>query len=334
MIQPKKPQLYMTYVILVLCTVFLVRVIPANAETQKKSFAQWLKDFRIEAIAEGISPQTFDEAFEGVEPIEKVIEKDRNQPEFTMTLEDYLNRIVSKERIDKGKRKFRENRQLLNEISRKYNVQPRFLVALWGIETGFGWSYGSYPVIDSLATLAYDPRRSSFFRKQLLHALHILDKGYIAKEKMKGSWAGAMGGLQFMPSTFRWYAVDYNDDGRINMWQIHADLFASGANYLSKSGWNGGQRWGREVMLTSRFDRSLGGHKIKKSVNEWQALGVRKLNGDDLPDSEMIASVVIPDNSSRAFLAYHNYRVLLKWNRSDFFAIAVGLLADRIAGIR
>jgi membrane-bound lytic murein transglycosylase B len=226
-----------------------------------------------------------------------------------------------------------EHRGLLDEIGKRYQVQPRFLVALWGIESDYGRVLGGFPVIQSLVTLAYDPRRGDYFRRELLQTLHILTEGLASLDDLEGSWAGAIGGLQFMPSVYRSYAVDYNDDGGVDIWRNPGDLFASGANYLASGGWHYDQTWGREVYLPENFDLDLAGHDTKLDLAEWQKLGVRRLHGRrDLPQRDMKASLIVPDQENRrAFLVYDNFRLILRWNRSDFFAIAVGTLADRIA---
>jgi membrane-bound lytic murein transglycosylase B len=223
--------------------------------------------------------------------------------------------------------------ELLAGIEKQYGVQPRFLVAFWGLETNFGDYLGSFPVIGSLATLAHDPRRSDFFRSELLAALSIIDDGHIPASEMFGSWAGAMGQPQFMPSTFVRFAVDADGDGRRDIWHSLPDVFASAANFLSKSGWQGDRTWGREVKLPPDFDLELTGLEVQKNLTAWQILGVRKINGYDLPRVNIEGSLMLPaGHSGPVFLVYNNYRTTLQWNRSDLYAIAIGHLADRIAG--
>ncbi len=295
-------------------------------------FDQWLSEFKQEAIEKGISAAVVEQAFTGVKPIPRIVKLDRKQPEFTQTLEQYLDARVSKQRIEQGRKKYAENRELLQKIESRFGVQGRFIVAFWGMETNYGRYTGGFNVIAALTTLAYDGRRSAFFRKQLLDALTILDEGHVSIDKMKGSWAGAMGQTQFMPSTFKAYAMDGDGDGRINIWESKADAFASAANYLSRVGWRGDQTWGREVALPDGFDQRLIDNKTKKSLAQWQALGVRRLFGKDLPQRDLVASIVQPDGpGGRAFLIYPaNYKAILNWNRSHKFAIAVGSLADAI----
>lgn len=302
---------------------------PAGAASQ--SFESWVAALRQEARGRGISAATLDAALAGVRPIPRVIELDRKQPEFTLTFQQYVERVVPQGRIDKGRQLLAENRALLETISRKYGVPARYIVALWGVETDFGRITGGFPVIAALATLAYDGRRSAFFRTELLHALRIVEDGHIDAKAMIGSWAGAMGQSQFMPSSFVAYAVDHNGDGRRDIWGTKADVFASIANYLSRSGWNEEQTWGRAVQLPDGFDRRLADGRTRKPLEAWRDLGVRRADGGELPRRDLRAALVLPtDSMTPAYLAYDNFEVILKWNRSTYFAIAVGRLADAL----
>ncbi len=304
-------------------------------QKQRSSFEAWLESFRKEAFDSGISQKTLHAAFTGLEPIPQVIELDRSQPEFKLTLKEYLHRVVSENRISKGRKKLKENRTLLKRVASRYGLEPRFLVALWGIETDFGSSSGSFPVIGSLTALAYDNRRSSYFRKELIHALRILDEGHMSIAQMKGSWAGAMGQLQFMPSTFRFFAVDFDGDGRIDIWKDCGDVFASAANYLLRAGWKRDRTWGQEVRLPNGLNQALIGLEYRKRLSEWQALGLRCLDGQDLPTLDLLSSIIQPDGpAGRAFLVYSNYQCILKWNHSHNFAIAVGILSDLIGRLK
>ena len=318
------------YLITVTIISFFVQGFGAKAIAEE--FNTWLDTLKIEARSKGISQSTIESSLSGIKPIPRVIELDRKQPEFTLTFKEYLRRVVSDRRIRIGKAKLVEHEKLLAEISIKYGVQPRYIVALWGIETDFGRITGGFPVISSLATLAYDGRRSKFFRKELFLALKIVDKGHITAKDMLGSWAGAMGQNQFMPSSFHAYAVDYNKDGSKDIWKTLPDIFASIANYLSKSGWQGDQTWGRPVSIPDKFSQKLLGRKIKKGLNQWHELGVRKLSGKDLPKRNLLSSIIRPEKGmvGPAFVVYHNYGVILKWNRSNYFATAVGTLSDKI----
>lgn len=320
----------------------------ADATATEIDFATWLKGVYAEGVERGISRATLDAALTGLAPIARVIKHDRHQPEFTMTLKKYLANVVPPSRVEKGRRKFSEHRDLLRQVGARFGVQPRFIVALWGIESGFGRHRGGYSVVAALATLAHDGRRSAYFRKELFNALMILDQGHIAVGEMTGSWAGAMGQSQFMPSSFLNFAVDFNGDGKRDIWNTEADVFASAANYLKRSGWRDDQTWGREVKLPRGFDaagdglmpskrpkgcRALKHLTVRKPLSEWQRMGVRRADGGALPRRDLAASLVLPDGpGGGAFLVYDNFRATLKWNCSIHFATAVGLLADRIKG--
>ena len=307
-------------------------VLPAVAQAQTP-FQKWVDGVRAEAEGLGISGTTLDLALSGINPIDRVLELDRSQPEGRITFAEYLQRQTPQARVDRGRRLLVENRDLLAEIGTAYGVQPRFIVALWGMETSYGSVTGGYSVIESLATLAYDGRRSDYFRRELMKALQILDEGHIAIADMKGSWAGAMGQSQFMPSNFLRLAVDHDGDGRRDIWTTRADVFASAANFLSEAGWNDDVTWGRQVRLPTGFDRSQAGLDTSRSLLEWQALGVRRADGHDLPAVSVGASLVLPDGpDGSAYLVYQNYRALMNWNRSTYFATTVGILADRIGG--
>ncbi len=313
--------------------VFLITVgfaFPAMT-SDKISFTEWLSNIKTEAIQQGISINTLNSALSEIQPIARVIELDRAQPESTITFEEYIDRVVTKSRIKEGRKKLSENRQMLDKVAIKYGVPPRFIVALWGIETNFGSYTGGFSVISALATLAYDGRRSAYFKKELLTALKILDEGHIGNDEMLGSWAGAMGQSQFMPSSFMNYAVDFDGDSRRDIWNTKADVFASAANYLKGSGWVRGQTWGRQVTLIGSIEPALFSLEIVKPLAEWHKLGVRRLNGTDLPIVDMSGSLIRPGNESESiFLVYENYRTILRWNRSHYFGGAVGKLADSI----
>jgi len=294
-------------------------------------FGTWLAGVRQEAIAQGLRPQSVTRALAGVHPIDRVLELDRHQPETTLTFEQYIDLVVSPQRLQQGRENLAEHRALLEQVARRYAVQPRFIVALWGIESNYGKGSGDYPEISALATLAYDGRRSAYFRKELMAALKIVDQGWVRPEDMVGSWAGAMGQCQFMPTSYLRFAVSYNDDGRRDIWHRHEDIFASIANYLAQSGWHGDESWGRRVLLPTGFDASLAGLENRKPLAEWQRLGIRALDGRDLVTRERDASLLLPDGpDGAALLAFDNFRATLKWNNSSFFAAAVGYLADGI----
>lgn len=314
-----------------MAAVLLLSFFAWNSYAQNEDFAAWLQDMRAEAAAAGISGPLLDEAFADLQPLERVVELDRRQPEFTQRFEDYIAQRVTDARIAEGRRMLETYPTWLKRISERYGVQPRFLLALWGIESNYGRHTGSFPVIQSLATLAYEGRRGAYFRGELLEALRIADAGHIPLSRMKGSWAGAMGQAQFMPSTFRNYAVDGDGDGRIDIWSSVPDVLASAANYLSRLGWSDDQTWGRAVRLPKGFDESHAGLTTSKSLSEWQRLGVRRLDGSALPRRDLNASLLLPEGvAGPAYLVYGNFRVLLTWNRSTAFAVTVGTLADRL----
>ncbi|MEM7651443.1 MAG: lytic murein transglycosylase [Pseudomonadota bacterium] len=311
----------------------LVFVLSFSHTANASSFDQWLSGVRKEAAQKGISQNTINAALNGIKPIPRVIELDRKQPEGRMTFNEYYTKVINQRRIDEGRKMYRQHRTELERAASKYGVPANYIVALWGIETNYGSNTGGFKVIPALATLAHDGRRSKFFRTELMNAMKIIDQGHISAATMKGSWAGAMGQNQFMPSSFHAFAVDGNSDGKRDIWGSLPDVFASTANYLAKSGWREDQRWGREVKLPSGFSKSLTGLEVKKPPSEWKNRGVTLPSGGALPTAQgMKASVVTPDGlAGRTFLVYDNYSVIMKWNKSTYFATSVGLLADDIA---
>ena len=309
----------------------MVLMLVVSPAVPAPAFDVWLEGVRQEALTRGIRPAIVDVALRDIAPVPRIIELDRKQSEFTLTFQQYRDRVAPRGRIDRGRRLLNENRVLLEEVGKKYGVQPRFIVALWGIETDFGRNTGGYNVVEALATLAHDGRRSEYFRKELMNALRILNEGHISPERMKGSWAGAMGQFQFMPSSFINRAVDEDGDGRRDIWTTRADLFASAANYLSREGWRDDLTWGRAVRLPRGFPNSLKGLKVKKRLSEWQGLGVRRIDGRDLPTRDIPGSILVPRRSGgQAFMVYKNFETIMRWNRSHYFALTVGHLADRI----
>jgi len=295
-------------------------------------FAPWLAELRAEALKKGVSAATLDKALGGVQPIPRVIELDRRQPEFTLTLGSYFAKAITNKRIATGREMLKKHKALLDRVFRKYGVQPRFLVAFWGLESNFGKYTGVFPVVGALVTLSHDRRRARFFRQQLLAALELIDGGHFPVS-VKGSWAGAMGNHQFIPTTYRDFAVDFDGDGKRDLWNSLPDIFASAAHYLSRSGWQKDRTWGREVRIPKDFDIGLSGLETRKPLAEWQKLGVRRADGRDLPKVAVEASVLLPAGyQGPAFLAYKNYRTIMVWNRSHLYALAVGHLADRLVG--
>nr|WP_217704602.1 lytic murein transglycosylase [Pseudoalteromonas sp. McH1-7] len=314
------------------------------ANTQAK-FDEYLNNLKQEAIDKGYSQQLVDDAFATATFKEKVIKADKTQPEIVETLETYLPKRVPEWKIQRARKLYKEHQSTLEKVAKEYGVQARFIVALWGLESNFGRIQGGYPVISALVTLAFDGRREALYKRQLWAALDILKDGHIDLNNFKGSWAGAMGQTQFMPTSFTSYAVDYNQDGRKDIWTTQEDAFASIANYLKSVGWNDNLTWGRQVKLPEGFDTSyilkrgtkshkewLGEwRKSERSLQEWQALGLRRMDGSDLPNVNISAALVMPDDANgRMYLAYDNYKALMNWNRSYYFATSVGFLSDRI----
>ena len=317
------------WLISILSLVFLL-VPGAQASGTPPDFSAWLEQLRVDAHAAGISEQTLDAALAGLRaPEPQVIELDQQQPEQTILLRDYVAARVSPERIAEGRLMLRRYRTWLARVERQYRVQKRFLVALWGIESTYGRHAGSHPVIPSLVTLAYNTRRGDYFRRELLTALQILDEGHVSLARLQGSWAGAMGPFQFMPSSYRHYAVDADGDGRRNIWGSVPDALASAANYLARARWKNDQTWGRPVRLPKQFDAALAGLETRLPLSRWQEIGVRRSDGRALPRRNLQASLILPDGpGGPAYLVYDNFRALLRWNRSLSFAVAVGTLAD------
>lgn len=319
-------------------TMLVVGILPHFASAQTApDFQTWLDGVKSEAHSSGISDSSIAAAFNGIQPIPRVLELDRRQAEFTLTFNTYLSRVVTAQRVKQGREMIRQHAKALAEISRKYGVPEQVIVAMWGIESGYGKASGDFPIIASLATLAYDGRRSQYFRGELLAALRIVDKSGTPPSKMLGSWAGAMGQCQFMPSTYLKYAQSWKSERGADIWTNQADVFASTANYLSGLGWDKETIWGRQIRLPKGFNEGLIGLNTKKTLAEWRKLGVRLPNGKPLPLAKISASVIRADSTNDGvtvqgptYLVYDNFRVFMKWNRSTFFALAAGTLADRL----
>ena len=299
------------------------------AEAAEADFYAFLAGVRQDAIGHGIRPSTVDLAFRNVEFLPHVIELDRKQPERTMTFTQYIAKVVTPQRKEDARRQLAENRALLDAIWRRYGVEPSVVVALWGLESDFGRLPGNIPTISALATLTYDGRRGAYFRSELMAALRILDRGDIRVEEMTGSWAGAMGGPQFMPSSYLEYAVDWDGDGRRDIWNSRGDVLASTANYIRGLGWRGGQSWGQDVLVPNGFNPGYAGLKAQRPTGEWSRLGVRAVDAGPLPSHESEAALVMPEGANGpALLVYANFRAIMKWNPSTYFAVSVGYLAD------
>ena len=312
---------------------FCVLVCPDMVVAQDAEFAQCLSGLQQRARSEQLSTHVVDEVLANLKQQTRVIELDRSQPEFTQTFADYFQQRVTAERIERGQELLDQYEAFLTDLTRKYGVPGRYLVAFWGLETNFGSYLGKMPTLDSLATLACDERRSEFFTSELMQALALLERESLTPAEMRGSWAGAMGHTQFMPSAYRLYATDGDGDGRVNLWRSERDALASGANFLVNLGWQKGQRWGREVLLPDDFPYVKTGLNNSQPLAYWRGLGVSFANGNPIPDIDMQASVLVPaGHSGPAFLVYPNFDVILRWNRSEYYALAVGLLADRLIG--
>jgi membrane-bound lytic murein transglycosylase B len=304
-------------------------------------FDAWLAEVRAEALARGIKPEVVEAAFADIQPVAQILERDRTQAEFTLDLTAYLKRRLTRPILRTAQQMYDQHRELLQAVGKKYGVQPKIVTAVWGLESNFGRFAGVRPTIPALATLAYDPRRAALFRNELFSALEIVNRGDIELERLKGSWAGALGQPQFMPSTYLQYSQDFDGDGRKDIWSSRADVFASVANYLREHGWTEGTAWGREVTVPKtavaaikalprreegcRAERAL---TTPRPLKEWSTFGVRTLGGAALPAATLDASLVT--DGTRYFLVYKNYESLLAYNCATSYAISVGMLADRL----
>jgi len=325
-----------------------ILVLPLTGQAQvnpKGDFDTWLQSIREEAIARGIRPEVVAEALTDVKPNRRVIKRDRSQSEFRLTLSKYLNRVVTPTNVSVGKKKAARHRVLLAAVSAKYGVQQRFILAIWGIETRYGAIKANVPLISSLATLAFDARRSKFFKGQLFATLKMVNRGYIDVKSLFGSWAGAMGQPQFMPSSYLAFAQDFDGDGRRDIWKNEGDVFASIANYLAKHRWRADQTWGRQVKVLPELVNSLGKPTRRaapgcrattydqKPLSEWQSLGVRRASGENLPERDLLAALILPDGvGGDAYLVYQNYAAIMAYNCAHLYAVTVGTLAERIGG--
>ena len=315
-------------------------IFPATANDP---FSVWLNGVRLEALSRGIKRTVIDNALNNVQPIRLVLKRDRSQSEFKLDLSKYSSRVVTKKNIKLGRKKAKLHSRLLKTISQKFGVQPRFIMAIWGIETRFGSVQANTPLIPAVATLAFDKRRSKYFRNQLFAVLKMLDQGYIEVESLFGSWAGAMGQPQFMPSSYLAYAKDFDGDGRRDIWKSVPDVLASIANYLKKHGWKNNHTWGREILLPKKnisklaplIRNSSPGCRARMSrpmlISQWDVLGVRRINKNRLPKREILGMLVLPDGESgKAFLVYQNYKAILAYNCAHLYALTVGLFSDQI----
>ncbi len=310
----------------------VIACLAAGRPAAADDFDVWLAGVRAEASSRGLDSPLTGFALDQTRYIDRVIELDRRQPELTQTFWRYLDARVTADRIAQGQSWLAAYQPLLDQVYQQYGVQPRILVALWGLESSFGRIQGDFPVVSALATLAYDGRRAGFFREQLFAVLELIQRGDIPPD-VRGSWAGAMGQPQFMPTTWNSYAVDFDGDGERDLRNSLPDVFASAAAYLAASGWSPYGSWGQEALLPPGFDYSATGLETEKLLSEWQQLGVRQMDGSELSGPDQPASVLLPAGArGPAFLIYRNFRAILRWNNSVFYALAVGHLSDRIAG--
>lgn len=294
-------------------------------------YAQWVRDLRAEAVAAGVREETLDRSLEGLMP-DPIVEKlDQKQPEKSISFDQYLKNVVTAERVQRGRALLKQHKAILTKISARYGVAPEVIVSLWGIESSFGRNQGNFNVIRSLLTLAYEGRRAEFFRKELLNALRIMDSRNGTERELRGSWAGALGQCQFMPSTYLNHAVDGDGDGVRDIWDNEHDIFASIANYLAAEGWKSGQGWGYEVSAPEQVQQDMVGLEFLRPITDWRQIGVLKKNDTALPLDGLGYALVAPDGvGGRTFLVSDNFKALMRWNRSTYFGVAVGIMADRI----
>jgi membrane-bound lytic murein transglycosylase B len=319
--------------VVLITTILLSPLPPAFAQNTDGAFATCLAALGERARDEGVDSAIVTAVLNDTRRLERVIELDRSQPEFTRTFADYYNRRVTTERVEQGRALYDKHRELLQRLQLEYGVPAHYLLAFWGLETNYGNYFGKIPTTDALATLACDTRRAKFFSDEFISALKIVAAGDIEPQRMLGSWAGAIGHVQFLPSVFQKYAVDGDGDGRRDLWGSIPDALASAANFLRGIGWQRELRWGREITLPPNFDYSLAGREQKRPLSEWTSLGITDAYGGALPSLDFDAAVLVPAGyRGPVFLVYDNFDVIMRWNRSEYYAIAVGRLADRIAG--
>jgi len=315
-----------------LLTAATATAIVTRAHAAPDSFAAFLATLRTEARRAGISAATLDSAFAGVTPNRKVLERDRHQPEFTMTWAQYRNLLLTQKRIDEGVAAIAQNRALFAAVQARYGVGPGVIAGIWGLESSFGTKTGDFRVVEALATLAWDGRRASFFRGELMAALKILQAGDVSPVNMTGSYAGAMGQPQFMPTSYLRYAVDFTGSGRRNIWTSRPDVLASIANYLARSGWRSGGAWGQPVALPAGFNTTPSGRDHRRPLADWARDGLRPIAGRWHATADTPAALLLPDGAGGdAFLVYPNFAAIRRYNPSDFYALAVGLLGDSVA---
>lgn len=296
-------------------------------------FSECLQQIAMRASTAGINNNTIEQHLHPLQPLPRVIALDRQQPEFTRSFADYFDKRVTEQRVQKGRALYQQHRQLLQRVQQQHGVPGQYLLAFWGMETHYGGYIGKMPTLPALATLACDQRRSEFFTGQLIDALHIIDDAQLDADQLRGSWAGAFGQMQSMPSVYRRYALDGDGDGRVDVFNSTADAMATAGHFLAGIGWQKNERWGREVILPENFDYSLAGLDKQQPLSNWRALGLRQTDGKELAKADMDAALLVPSgHRGPAFLVYENFQVILRWNRSISYALSVGHLADRING--
>lgn len=303
------------------------------ASVASPDWATCVANLQQTAKAQGLSQSTIDNTLANVKFVPRVIELDSQQPEFSSSFENYFTKRVTDWRVQQGRKLYKEHKELLQRLAKEYGVPPQYLLAFWGLETNFGSYKGKMSVLNSLATLACDPRRSRYFTTELMQALKLKEQYGFDEKQMVGSWAGAMGHTQFMPSAYAKYAVDGDGDGKADLWNSTEDALSSAAHFLQNLGWKRDERWGREVSLPNDFSYAYLGRAEAQPLTKWAELGLTQTNGNPLSTPDMQASLYLPSgHTGPAFLGYDNFDVIMKWNRSTFYAIAVGHLADRING--
>lgn len=309
-----------------------VLALPTTAQ-QDSSFASCIAGLGDRARHAGVAVELVEQVLASLAPVERVIELDRKQPEFVQTFGEYLALRVTDSRVARGRQLLADHQAFLADVLERYGVPPRYLIAFWGLETNFGSYLGNVPTLDALATLACDPRRSEFFAGEFVDALQLVQREDLPLEQLRGSWAGAVGHTQFMPSSYLRYAVDGDNDGQVDLWQSEADALASGANFLRSLGWVPGQRWGRQVTLPPGFPYEMAGLDQRQTLAKWASLGIRRSDGAALSVADFEASLLLPaGHRGPAFLVYDNFSVVMRWNQSQSYALSVALLADRLAG--
>jgi len=329
---------YRKYFLTVLLAFFVPAIVFAAPEEQKptKEWMIFLNNLKQEMLAKGISQKTIDKAYGNqtyYHPTPDVVMQDKKQAEFILTSRDYVNRLVSESRVEHARKHYKTLNKKYKKVEEEFGVPLNYLTSFWAIETNFGQNKGKHHLIDGLTNLSYNNRRSKFFKKELYNLLKIMDQFDLENDKMLGSWAGAMGHFQFMPSTYNAYAIDYDGDGVIDIWDNFDDAIGSAANYLKDLGWKIDEPWGKAVILPWDFDYTLTGYKVRKSIKEWKKIGVLDQNGRNLVlDPNLKASIIIPDGrKGQPYLILDNFRRIMIWNRSENYALAVSLLSDYIS---